>query len=272
MTMVFRKTYSTGMLGRCTEKHLATLRRRYGEKRLCEAAIRREHLNYQRIHVGGSPGSGRVKFLLAQMHQTYYFGFSESACILAGTVLEQALIYRLGECVSRKGPLALTRGGEKRWLQTKGDLLELELVDMLDLARAEGIIHDGRTLLLAHEIRWIRNMVVHEKIPLFRRRDPKFLEMTVAKSRKGRVRYARILLEQDEVRALLGEEADESAEIAAEPRRFPAGYLGSAAAQLTAYFCVSRARMILRGLFNEPKTEGKTSNESGGSLLLWQES
>ena len=45
-----------------------------------------------------------------------------------------------------------------------------------------------------------------------------------------------------------------------------------AGAQLTAYFCVSRARMILRGLFNEQKTEAKTSDESGGSLLLWQES
>ena len=82
--MVFRKTYSIGMLGRCTDKHLATLRQRYGEKKLFEAAIRREHLNYQRIHIGDGPGSGRVKFLLAQMHQTYYFGFSESACILAG--------------------------------------------------------------------------------------------------------------------------------------------------------------------------------------------
>ena len=191
------------MVGRCTENHLATLRQRYGEKRLCQAALRREHLNYQRIHIGGSPGSGRVKFLLAQMHQTYYFGFSESACILAGTVLEQALMYCLGNSMARKGPLAFTRNAERRWLQTRGDLLELELVDMLDLARAEGIIHDGRTLLLAHEIRWIRNMVVHEKIPVFRVRDERFLELTVTKSRKGRVRYARVLLEKDEVEALL---------------------------------------------------------------------
>jgi len=238
---------------------------------LCQAAVRREHLNYQRIHVGHSPGSGRVKFLLAQMHQNYYFGFSESACILAGTVLEQALIYRLGECMSRKGPLAFTRGGQQRWLQTQGDLLELELVDMLDLAKAEGIIRDGRTLLLAHQIRWIRNMVVHEKIPVFRPRDEKFLEITVAKSRKGRVRYARILLEKDEVGALRGEGPAGSAE-SPSGRRRSAGQPGSSAAELTAYFCVSRARMILRGLFNEPESKGKTSNESGGSLLLWQES
>ena len=136
----------------CTENHLATLRRRYGEKRLCEAAVRREHLNYQRLAIGDSPGSGRVKSLLAQMHQTYYFGFSESACILAGTLLEQGLIYRLGAALDEQGPAAVHHGGEKRWLQTRSDLLELELVDMLELARAQGIITDGRTLLLAHEI------------------------------------------------------------------------------------------------------------------------
>src|SRR5271157_5823032 len=161
------------MRGECTENHLATLRRRYGEKRLCEAAVRREHLNYQRLAIGDSPGSGRVKSLLAQMHQTYYFGFAESACILAGTLLEQGLTYRLGAALDRQGPLAFSRGAEKRWLQTRHDLLELELVDMLELAREERVITEGRVLLLAHEIRWIRNMVVHEKIPLFQGRDDK---------------------------------------------------------------------------------------------------
>ena len=271
------------MLGRCTDKHLATLRQRYGEKKLFEAAVRREHLNYQRIHIGDGPGSGRVKFLLAQMHQTYYFGFSESACILAGTVLEQALIHRLAGCMAHKGPLAFTKGGGKRWLQTKGDLLELELVDMLDLARAEGIIRDGRTLLLAHEIRWIRNMVVHEKIPLFSPKDGTMLQLNVAKSRKGRVRYAKVLLEKEEVSALLESEAvrprdgdaagpNDGDAAGQKPARPNSGYRGSVAAQLTAYFCVSRVRMILRALFSEPTSKGKTNNESGGSLLLWQES
>ena len=270
------------MLGRCTDKHLATLLQRYGEKRLSQAAIRREHLNYQRIHIGDGPGSGRVKFLLAQMHQTYYFGFSESACILAGTVLEQALIQRLVACLAHKGPLALAKGREKRWFQTKSDLLELELVDMLDLAHAEGIIKDGRTLLLAHEIRWIRNMVVHEKIPVFHPRDGATFEMTVAKSRKGRMHYAKVVLPKDEVRALLEAEASgahpagegvDGRSVAQEAK--PAGsglHLGSAMAQLTAYFCVSRVRMILRTLFSELPSKGKTSNESSGSFLLWQES
>jgi len=240
------------MRGECTENHLATLRRRYGEKRLCEAAARREHLNYHRLSIGDSPGSGRVKSLLAQMHQTYYFGFSEAACILAGTLLEQGLIYRLGAALDERGPLPFTHGGDKRWLQTRHDLLELELVDMLDLARDEGIIREGRTLLLAHEIRWIRNMVVHEKIPVFHARDAQHLEMTVTKSRRGRVRTARVTLERTEVAELI------------EGRRPSPG-------ELTAYFCVSRTRMVLRTLF-KPSTEAKKRDESGGSLLLWQES
>ena len=241
-----------------TDEHLATLRRRYGENRLREAALRREHLNYQRIPIGHSPGSGRVKYLLAQMHQTYYFGFSESACILSGTLLEQGLIYSLGTELDRRGPLPFQRGGESRWLQTRQDLLELELVDMLELARAQSIITEGKMLLLAHEIRWIRNMVVHEKIPVFRDLDDKHLVMMVTKSRRGRVRYARILLGREEVAVLLEHSP-------------PAGN-GSGSGELTAYFCVSRTRMVLRHLFNHADTEAKRKDESGGSFLLWAES
>jgi hypothetical protein len=191
-----------------------------------------------------------VKFLLAQMHQNYYFGYCESACILAGTLLEQGLIYRLGTALEARGPLCFKRNREMLWVQTRGDLLDLELVDMLDLSRAEGILRDGRTLLLAHEIRWIRNMVVHDKIPLFSARDAKYLEMSVVKSRRGRVKYAKILLEKEEV----------------------AGLSQSARAELTAYFCVSRTRMILRSLFTNVGTEAEKRNESSGDLFLWEES
>ncbi len=275
------------MHGECIEKHVATLRRRYGDKRLREAALRREHLNYQRIRIGQGPGSGRVKFLLAQMHQNYYFGFSESACILSGTLLEQGLIYALGAALHRRGPLPFSRAGEKRWLQTRQDLLELELVDLLDLAREEKVISQGKVLLLAHEIRWIRNMVVHERIPLFRDHDPKRLLMTVPRSRRraaptggagrdaagrdqpgagngrgaaaggprgsGRERLVQIFLDREEIADLVR------------------GGRG-AAGELTAYFCVSRARMVLRHLFSQADTEAKKNDASGGDLFLWEES
>ena len=245
-----------------TESHLATLRHRYDERRLREAATRRAHLDYQRIPIGGAAGSGRVKFLLAQMHQTYYFGFSESACILAGTVLEQGLVCRLGDCLTTRGPLSVTRSGARRWLQNRDDLLELELVDMMDLARAEGILRDGRTMLLAHHIRWIRNMVVHERIPLFRARDEEHLELVVTKSRRGRPRTTRISLDRSEVREL------EALSDAAGEERGSRGL----AAQLTAYYCVSRTRMVLRSLFTQPHTETRKDDESSGSLFPWAQS
>jgi hypothetical protein len=247
------------MDGECIEKHLATLQRRYDIKRLREAAVRRAHLDYQRIAIGAATGSGRVKLLLLQMHQAYYFGFAESACILSGTVLEQGLIHRLGALQDLRGPLSFNRNGRRRWLSTRHDLLDLELVDMLELAKVEGAIRSGRIMLLAHEIRWIRNSVVHESIPLFRPVDDRFFEMTVAKSRKGRPRYATLRLERTEVSGLA------AAGSAGRPRRIPP-------AELTAYFCVSRTRMILQNLFAQPETEGRKSDESGGSLLLWQES
>ncbi len=248
------------MDGECTGKHLATLKRRYDERRLREAASRRAHLDYQRIAIGAATGSGRVKQLLAQMHHAYYFGFAESACILAGTVVEQALIHRLGALQDLRGPLAFARGGRRTWLSDRHDLLDLELVDMLELARAEGVLRSGKVLLLSHEIRWIRNSVVHESIPLFRPADERFLELTVAKSRKGRPRYATVRLERSEVSGLPGASAG---------RALPTH--GPLAAQVTAYFCVSRTRMILQNLFAGTQKEGRKRDESGGSLLLWQE-
>lgn len=256
------------MDGECTGKHLATLKRRYDERRLREAASRRAHLDYRRVAIGAATGSGRVKLLLAQMHHAYYFGFAESACILAGTVVEQALIHRLGALQDLRGPLAFMRGGRHTWLSDRHDLLDLELVDMLELAKAEGVLRSGRVLLLAHEIRWIRNSVVHESIPLFHAADERFLELTVAKSRKGRPRYATVRLERVEVAGLPGSAAGARA-----GRQVRAGSAPRPlAAQVTAYFCVSRTRMILANLFAGPDKEGRKRDESGGSLLLWQES
>jgi hypothetical protein len=236
------------MRPQCIEEHLATLRRRYGGRLLREAAVRRAHLDYQAISFGGGRGSGRVRFLLAQMHQNYYFGWYESACILAGTLLEQGLIRRLERRQRERGPLAFRRDRRDRWLASRSDLLDLELVDMLDLARSEGLLHQGRLLLAAHQIRWIRNMVVHDRVPIFRERDERHFELIVAKSRKGPAKHATILLDKAEAAGLSG-----------------------ARAELTAYYCVSRARMILAALFHEEHTEEGGRDESGSGLLLWPE-
>ena len=122
------------------------------------------------------------------------------------------------------------------------------IVEMLDLSRSEGILREGRHLLAAHEIRWIRNMVVHARVPVFRTTDGGGLSMTVAKSRKGTLKYATIRLDTAEVEGLAGPPA-----------------------ALTGYFCVSRVRLILEALFPAEPTEATKHDESGGGLLLWQE-
>jgi hypothetical protein len=233
---------------RCIDDHLATLKRRYNDRLLREAARRRAHLDYRSVRMGDGRGSGRVRFLLAQMHQAYYFGWTESACILAGTVLEQALILRLERRMEERGPLVSTRYGERRWLASRHDLLDLELVEMLDLSRSEGILREGRLLLAAHEIRWIRNMVVHDRVPVFRAADGGGLSMNVAKSRKGTVKYAIIRLDTAEIEGLDGPPA-----------------------ALTGFFCVSRVRLILEALFPAEPMEATKNHESSGGLLLWQE-
>jgi hypothetical protein len=45
----------------------------------------------------------------------------------------------------------------------------------------------------------------------------------------------------------------------------------AASGELTAYFCVSRTRMVLGHLFNQRDTEAKKDDESGGNLFLWAE-
>lgn len=236
------------MPARCIDDHFTTLKRRYNERLLREAARRRAHLDYRSVRMGDGKGSGRVRFLLAQMHQAYYFGWAESACILAGTVLEQALILRLERRMEERGPLVSMRGGVRRWLANRHDLLDLELVEMLELSRSEGILREGRLLLAAHEIRWIRNMVVHDRVPVFRPDAEGGLSMSVAKSRKGTVKYATIRLDTAEVEGLAGPPA-----------------------ALTGYFCVSRVRQILEALFPAESSEATKHHESGGGFLLWQE-
>jgi hypothetical protein len=67
------------------------------------------------------------------------------------------------------------------------------------------------------------------------------------------VRYAKILLDKREV-------ADLTAGGRSEP------------GEVTAYYCVSRTRMVLRHLFKQQDTEAKKQHESGGGFLLWAES
>jgi hypothetical protein len=228
--------------------HFQTLKNRFSEKRLLEAAHRREHLRYRSLRIGDAPGSGKVRFLLAQMHQNYYFGFFETVCALGGIILEQAVIYRLKRAVRDRGPLALTQDGKRIWLQGPEDLFEHSVSTLLSLAFDEGLIKGRRVMQYAHHLRWIRNMVVHEAMPFFVEREGGDLEMRVIRSRSKPVSYAMIRMKGEEVAGLSGKRGE-----------------------MTAYYCVSRLREILQSLLREDKPESGVADDSSGSLFRWEE-
>ena len=229
-------------------KHLRILRERFGDKRLSEAAYRRAHLNYRSLRLGDGPGTGKVKFLLAQMHQNYYFGYFETVCALGGIILEQALVLRLRHRLSAHKVLVLGKASKRRWVQHAGEILEHSITDLLNYAHEEGLLASRRLIRYAHHIRWIRNMVVHERMPMFADVDGDHLEMKVTRSRKKRASYATIRLNKKEV-------AD----------------LGSSRGEITAYYCVSRLRQILRGLLAEEEPDSGVEDESSASLFHWEE-
>jgi hypothetical protein len=228
--------------------HYRTLKNRFSEKRLLEAAHRREHLQYRSLRIGDAPGSGKVKFLLAQMHQNYYFGSFETVCALGGIILEQALMYRLRRAVRERGPLAMEENGRRVWIQSPEDLFEHGVSSLLKLGHDEGLIKGKRLMQRAHELRWIRNMVVHEAMPFFVERDGGELEMRVIRSRSRPASHAMIRMKKQEVAGLSGKRGE-----------------------ITAYYCVSRLREILQSLLREERPRNGVTDESSGSLFHWEE-
>ncbi len=230
------------------EKHFNTLRKRYNDKRLEEAALRRAHLSYKTIKFDNRYRSGKVRFLLAQMHQNYYFGFFETACTMAGILLEQGLVLRLYNYLLRQGPIPYKKKDKTIWIQNREELLSLDLVDLLQIIYEEGIIKSDRLMLYSHQIRWIRNMVVHDRIPEFKEGKNGIMEMRVIKSRRKPVKYAKIKMSRDEIKGLTGKRGE-----------------------ATAYFCISRVRNVLEELLFDPKTKsieiGEAENENGSYLF-----
>ncbi len=233
--------------------HFTTLKKRYNDSRIREAALRRAHLAYKTIKFGDEYKSGKVRFLLAQMHQNYYFGFFETACTMAGILLEQGLVLRLYNYLIKQGPIPYKKKGKVIWVQNREDLLSLDLVDLLQIVYEEGILKSERLILYSHQIRWIRNMVVHDRIPQFKRGNNGMLEMQVIKSRRKPIKYATIKIKEDELRGLTGKRGE-----------------------ATAYFCISRVRNVLKELLIDTSKKsienGDWENENGSYLFQWEKS
>jgi hypothetical protein len=228
--------------------HLRILKDRFSERRLLEAARRREHLGYRVLHIGDAPGSGKVRFLLAQMHQNYYFGFYETVCALGGIILEQALMYRLKRLVRERAPIRIRTDRGPAWIQTPGDLFLHGVSVLLRLAYDERLLRGKRIVQIAHHLRWIRNMVIHEALPLFAQSADGTLEMRVIRSRSATVSYATIRMKSAETAGLTQKRGE-----------------------TTAFYCISRLREVLEVLLRTEQPKNGASNESSDSLFQWQE-
>ncbi len=232
------------------DAHFTTLKKRYNDERIREAALRRAHLAYKTIKFGDNYKSGKVRFLLAQMHQNYYFGFFETACTMAGILLEQGLVLRLYNYLRKYGPIPYRKKGKIVWIQNREDLLSLDLVDLLQIVYEEQILKNEKLILYSHQIRWIRNMVVHDRIPQFRKRENGVLEMRVIKSRRKPVKYATIKINEEEIKGLTGKRGE-----------------------ATAYFCISRVRNVLEELLIDDSKKsigiGDLENENSSYLFQW---
>ena len=90
-------------------------------------------------------------------------------------------------------------------------------------------------------------MVVHDRMPFFQDTGKKNLEMKVLKSRKKPVKYAKIKLNAEEVEDIKKSKGE-----------------------ITAYFCISRVREVLKNLLRENKTEKlkKEENYEDSSYLF----
>ena len=92
-------------------------------------------------------------------------------------------------------------------------------------------------------------MVVHDRMPFFKDTGKKNLEMKVLKSRKKPVKYGTIKIDAKEVENII------------KPR-----------GEITAYFCISRVREVLKTLLRETnvqKLEKEENNENGSYLFRW---
>ncbi len=142
-----------------------TLAERYDADFLKAAEKRRSKLNkLDSIKFGprNNKKVDRIGNLLRIIHQNYYFEFYDAVCTLSGIFLEQTLCMVLEEKYRElKGNMVIRRRDELQKIQAREELEEFGMRDLINLAQQYRFLTDDECGL-AHELRLIRNKVVHE--------------------------------------------------------------------------------------------------------------
>lgn len=154
------------------------LQKRYSnEKFLQKAAARRDALEYEKISFGKlSPRKNYIRLLLPQAHSCFYFGNFQACISMCGMMLETILQLKVKTHFNVTGCIEYRPGPRKDPVYIK-DVQELERLSLNDLI---GVCYNYRYLkdeLFTHlrNIQRIRNITIHDKMPLFRRVEDEYV-------------------------------------------------------------------------------------------------
>jgi len=141
---------------------------RYTPDFIAQAEERRQKLDYKSLHVGGGSTTRieRVRTLLYQTHQNYYFGHFNASCILAGVLFEQCLICLLEEEIELKGKITCKQDKNIVIVDDPQGLLNQSLYALIQTALHYKIIPNEQAEL-ADGLRRIRNYLMHDDLGSF---------------------------------------------------------------------------------------------------------
>lgn len=145
--------------------------------------------------------------------------------MLAGSILEQTFIYKAEEAIEADKTLSLIDFNRQKKINTKEELITLNLNELINVSYQNNIFCDKQIAKIAHDIRRIRNSCAHDEMPKFTQQKNTFV-LNLSADTQGNEKSI-IKLDKTEVEELISD-----------------------LEQLTPYYCISRARTVLKDLFN----------------------
>lgn len=146
------------------------LTERYSAAVIAEAEERRRRAEFPSLRVGRKTGYPRVEFVLSllyQAHQAHYFGHFAAAATTCGVLLEQCVYTLLCEEIERKGGVTVRDHDEVKKVRSADDLRGYSFYQMTGAAVRAGLVRP-EWKSLAHEMRLLRNQMVHLGFPPLR--------------------------------------------------------------------------------------------------------
>ncbi len=207
------------------EKSYSTLKSRYSnEKLLKSAALRRAHLNYNKISFGQKLNAKKkyLRLLLSQAHTAYYLGSFHACVAISGSLLEALLQMKIRKELIDNGEIDFYyyfQGKKKNSIDALEDLDKITFNDMVNLSKQKKYFSKESFADLCN-IKEIRNQALHSRLAPFIQTKDNYL-LNIERNKKK----ITVTLDKSEVNELRDD-----------------GF------QITAYYCISRMRNIFKEL------------------------